>query len=214
MTTSLALAALYSVVPAHAACALNVELLRIGGQCARIKYDVHGSDQQMKHLRALERQAAQLVRRYPGRARPLLWQGVIASEEAAKASLLHKLDYARKARRLLDAAKAINPNAAHGGVWLSLGVLYYRVPGFPIGFGNDSKASACLLHALALDPDGLDANYFYGDFLFEQGRYVRARAVLEHGLKAPVDPQRPIWDKGRRLEIRALIAKIARKESE
>lgn len=214
MTTSLSLAALYSVVPAHAACALNVELLRIGGQCARIKYDVHGADQQMKHLRALERQAAQLVRRHPGRARPLLWQGVIASEEAAKAGLLHKLDHASKARRLLDEAKAINPNAAHGGVWLSLGVLCYRVPGFPIGFGNDSKGNACLRHALALDPDGLDGKYFHGDFLFEQGRYVRARAVLEHGLNAPVDPQRPIRDKSRRPEIRALTANIARKESE
>ena len=45
------------------------------------------------------------------------------------------------------------------------------------------------------------------DFLMEQGEYAKARQVLNHGLAAPVTPERPVWDAGRRSEIRTLLAK-------
>ncbi len=212
MLCAIALGASFATTPAYAGPTLRAAVLHISREWARIKYDVHGDDQQMKQLRPLERQAAALAKRYPKHATPLLWQGIVASEEAARAGLFHKLGYAEKARRLFDEAKALHPDAGHGGVWLSLGVLYSRVPGFPFGFGSDSKARRYLRRALAIDPDGLDANYFYGDFLFSEGKYAQARKVLERGLQAPVDARRPIWNKGRRLEIRALIARIRRKE--
>ena len=108
----------------------------------------------------------------------------------------------RHARRIdLDA------HALGGSALTSLGALYYKVPGFPLGFGDHDKARAYLETAMTMDPDGLDANYFYGDFLMEQGEYARARQVLSHGLAAPSTPERPVWDAGRRNEIRALLAK-------
>jgi Tfp pilus assembly protein PilF len=110
-------------------------------------------------------------------------------------------------RKLFEQAEAIDPAADNGGVQLSLGVIYYRVPGFPIGFGNDNKAREYLEKALAMDPNGLDAAYFYGDFLIKEGEYRRAQEVLTHGLAAPVTANRPVWDKGRRGEIQALLAK-------
>lgn len=209
---SVALGASFATTPVYADAALHAAVLHISSQWARIKYDVHGADRQMRQLRLLERQAAGLAKRYPKHATPLLWQGIVASEEAARAGLFDKLGYAKKARRLFDEAKALDPDAGHGGVWLSLGVLYYRVPGFPFGFGSDSKARRDLRRALSIDPDGLDANYFYGDFLFGEGKYAQARKVLQRGLQAPIDAQRPIWEKGRRLQIRALLARIRRKE--
>ena len=191
---------------------LSIAVLSVSREWAHIKYQVQGRARQFRDFRALEHQSAALAKRYPFNARPLLWQGIVASEEAARASLFERLGYAKRARLLLERALAINPNAAHGGVWLSLGVLYARVPGFPFAFGSDSKARADLHRALELDPNGLDANYFYGDYLFSQGHYSRATVVLEHGLHAPQDAQRPIWDTARRHQIRQLLSRIAQKK--
>lgn len=191
---------------------LSAAILNISRKWAHIKYQIHDNGTQLHEFRALEHAAAALAKRFPFNARPLLWQGIVASEEAARANLFEKLGYAKRARLWLERAHAINPNAAHGGVWLSLGVLYARVPGFPFGFGSDSKAKADLQRALALDPDGLDANYFYGDFLFDHGHYAQAMVVLEHGLKAPRDSQRPIWDGARRRQIRELLSRIMKQK--
>lgn len=91
---------------------------------------------------------------------------------------------------------------------MSLGVLYYKVPGSPIGFGDDDRARRLLREALALDPNGLDSNYFYGDFLYDQGDSAGAKSYLQKALRAPHDATRPVWDAGRRREVQALLVKI------
>jgi hypothetical protein len=60
--------------------------------------------------------------------------------------------------------------------------------------------------ALALNPDGIDSNYFYGDFLARQGDREGARRALDKALKAPPRPGRALADEGRRKEIEALLA--------
>jgi len=87
-------------------------------------------------------------------------------------------------------------------------VLYYRVPGFPFGFGDKTKARKYLQEALKNAPNGLDANYFYGDFLYQQHEYAEAERVLRRALTLPAHPERPIWDRSRRLVIQELLAKI------
>jgi len=174
---------------------------------AHITYEVRGSSTQTKALDQLSRQAATVVARYPGRAEPLLWQGIIVSEQANRANMFHKLGLATRARDLIAKAYAIDPRAAQGGAALSLGVLYYKVPGSPLAWGDDERAAKLLKQALALDPSGLDANYFYGDYLLDQGDKNGARAYLQKALRAPHDGSRPVWDAGRRNEVRALLAK-------
>lgn len=174
---------------------------------AHIVYEVRGSSTQTKALDALAKQAAVIVARNPGKAEPLLWQGIVTSEQANRANFLHKLGLATKARDIIARAYAINPRAANGGAAMSLGVLYFKVPGSPIGFGDDDKARKLLKEALALDPGGLDANYFYGDFLLDQGDAKGARSFLQKALRAPHDTARPVWDAGRRREVQALLAK-------
>jgi len=187
--------------------AMDAQVGRIDSEWQRIKYQVRDKDQQYRQLDALARQAAQVANRFPGRAEPLLWEGIVTSEEAGRASMFQALGLAKQARDLLDKAKAINAKAANGGVLMSLGVLYYRVPGFPIGFGSAQKAKSYLEAALAMDPGGLDANYFYGDYLLAQGDHARAKIFLMRALRAPANPARPVWDAGRRNEVKALIAK-------
>lgn len=191
--------------------AMDTDVARIGSEWARIKYQVHGRDEQYRQIDALAKQAAQVVARYPGHAEPLLWQGIVTSEEAGMANVFQQLGLARAARDILNRAAAIDARAANGGVPMSLGVLYYRVPGFPIGFGNTDKARTYLKTALAMDPGGLDANYFYGDFLKTQGDYKGAAIYLDRALHAPADPHRPVWDAGRRADVRVELAEVRRK---
>ena len=193
--------------------AMDAEVSHIDGEWARIKYQVKGRDEQLKEIEALAKQAAAVVDRYPGRAEPLLWQGIVTSEEAAMASVFHQLGLATDARKMFERAEAIDPRVLHGAVTMSLGVIYYRVPGFPIGFGNKETARHYLEAAVAMDPDGLDSNYFYGDFLIQRGEYEQARNVLVHALAAPVNSDRPIWDAGRRADIQALLASIVKPAS-
>ncbi len=188
--------------------AMDAAVKRINDQWAHIRYQVHDRDEQYRELDALAGQAAQVAAHYPGRAEPLLWQGIVTSEEAARANILHQLGLARHAREILERAQAIDPTIADGGVKMSLGVLYYRVPGFPIGFGSTAKARALLEAALKQDPSGLDNNFFYADFLNDEGQPAKARVYAARALQAPVNPARPVWDAGRRAEVRTLLAKI------
>jgi len=187
--------------------AMDAEVNRIDGEWARIKWRVKDKDEQLKEIDALAKQAAAVVDRYPERAEPLIWQGIVTSEEASLASVFNQLGLAKAARDMFEKAEQINPAALDGAVTMSLGVIYYRVPGFPIGFGNDTTARHYLEAAMAMNPEGLDANYFYGDFLIEQGDYEKAKTVLARALTVPVDAKRPVWDAGRRAEIQALIEK-------
>lgn len=208
MTLAAAVAAtVLAALPAIAIAGVTEDVKAINDGWAHIVYEVRGSSTQTKALDALARQAAQIVARNPGKAEPLLWQGIVTSEQANRANFFHKLGLATKARDIIARAYAINPRAANGGAAMSLGVLYFKVPGSPIGFGDDAKARKLLKEALALDPGGLDANYFYGDFLLDQGDAKGARLFLQKALRAPHDPARPVWDAGRRREVQALLAK-------
>ena len=195
--------------PAIAADSMSQEVKAINDNWAHIAYEVKGSSTQTKALDKLAQQAALIVQKYPGKAEPLVWQGIVTSEQANRANFFHKLGLATKARDILAKAYSINPKAEDGGAAMSLGVLYYKVPGSPIGFGDDQKAKKLLKEALAVDPNGLDANYFYGDFLLDQGDKAGAKSYLQKALRAPHDPSRPAWDAGRRREVQALLAQTA-----
>ncbi|TVV74464.1 hypothetical protein FOY91_09800 [Sphingomonas solaris] len=188
--------------------AMDAAVQHINDQWAHIRYQVRNRDEQYRQLDVLAGQAAQVAAHYPGRAEPLLWQGIVVSEEAARASVLRQLSLAGQARAILEKAQAIDPDVADGGVKMSLGVLYYRVPGFPIGFGSTAKARSLLEGALKQDPRGLDNNFFYADFLNDEGKPAQARTFVLRALQAPTNTSRPVWDAGRRTELRELLAKI------
>lgn len=195
-------------LPSVAIAGMPEDVKAINDGWARISYQMKGSSHQTTALDQLAHQADVIVARYPGQAEPLLWQGIVVSEQANRANFFHKLGLATRARDILARAYKINPKAGNGGAAMSLGVLYYKVPGSPIGFGDDAKARQLLQQALALDPNGLDANYFWGDFLYDQGDKAGAKAALLKALRAPHDPNRTVWDAGRRGEVQALLKKV------
>jgi Tfp pilus assembly protein PilF len=120
---------------------------------------------------------------------------------------------AKRAKAHYEAALKIRPDVLDGSAYNSLGVLYYKVPGWPVGFGSDKKAQELLQKALAVNPRGIDPNFFYGEFLVEQGKPREAMTYLERALQAPPRPGRDIADAGRREEARKLLEEARRKAS-
>jgi tetratricopeptide (TPR) repeat protein len=112
----------------------------------------------------------------------------------------------KEAKKALEQALAIDARALQGSAYTSLGSLYYQVPGWPIGFGDDDKARDLLHKGLAINPDGIDPNYFLGDYLYRKGDYDAARQALARALEAPPRPERLLADQGRRKEIESLLA--------
>lgn len=187
--------------------AMDASVARVQHEWERIKYQTKDPAAQHAQIKVLAHDAAASAARFPGRAEPLIWEGIAQSEQAAMSSGLSALADAKAARKSFEQAYQIDRTALEAGAATSLGTLYYRVPGFPIAFGDKDKARHYLVEGVTLAPDGMDANYFYGDFLMTQGEYATAAKVLQHALASPPHPDRPIWDAGRRAEIRALLAK-------
>jgi tetratricopeptide (TPR) repeat protein len=171
-------------------------------------YGSSSADERKTSLAALSEQVGSFVRQHPGRAEPLVWQGIVLSSYAGAKGGLGALSLAKQARDSLLAAIEIDPAALQGSAFTSLGALYYKVPGFPIGFGSRDKAADLLQQALAINPTGIDPNYFYAELLFETGEYAQSMRYLQKAMAAPARPDRPLADSGRRSEIDALMSRV------
>lgn len=188
------------------------EVLEVANDWARVKY-LSASDAERKQgMEKLGAKADQLAQKYPNRPEALIWDGIVTSERASLAWGLNALDLASNARDVLLKAEKMDPKAADAGALTSLGVLYYRVPGFPFGWGDKEKARSYLQAAVEYAPYGRDAHYFYADFLYEQGEYRKAEQVLKQGLASPAHPERPVWDKYFPKVMQGLLDKVQAKE--
>jgi tetratricopeptide (TPR) repeat protein len=208
-----ALAASLCALPATASDdpALDKAIRHLQTEWENIKFDVPEGDKQTTLMNALGEEADAVAARFPTRVEALIWDGILTSERASMASAFSALSLAKRARDMLEKANQMDPAALDAGAPTSLGVLYYRVPGFPIGFGDKSKARHLLEQAVHIAPNGLDAWYFYGDFLYSQKDFAKAAEVLRHALALPAHPDRPLWDHNRRLVIQELLAKLPAK---
>jgi tetratricopeptide (TPR) repeat protein len=164
--------------------------------------------QQDAAFEELAKRADAFVASHPQRAEPLVWAGIVKSTWAGVRGGLGALRLVGESREALEAAERLDANALDGSIYTSLGALYANVPGWPISFGSSDKARECFKRALAMNPTGIDPNYFYGSFLADEGETAAAREHLERALAAPPRPGRETADEGRRKEIRERLAKL------
>ena len=121
----------------------------------------------------------------------------------------NKLKFKLKdAKQHFEQAIKIDPHGSDGSAFTSLGSLYYQVPPWPIAYGDNDKAGEMLAKGLEINPDGIDANYFYGEFLFKRGELNKATEALKKALLAVPREGREIADEGRKKEINDLLKKI------
>ena len=205
---------LLSLVAAPAAFALadagKLELQAVQGRWAEIHYGLPEKQREAAFAELAER-AARAVAAEPEAAELRIWHGIVLSTLAGAKGGLGALGLVKEAKAELETALRLDPQALDGSAYTSLGSLYYQVPGWPVGFGDDAQAEKLLKQALAINPGGIDPNYFYGDFLARQKRYVEARTALEKALSAPDRPGHASADAGRRAEARRLLEQVAAK---
>lgn len=171
-----------------------------------IRYQAPAGERE-KRFEALAAKAHAVSESFGGRSEPLVWEGIIVSSWAGEKGGLGALSLVKQAKALYESAIRLDGNVLDGSAYSSLGVLYYKVPGWPLGFGDKAKAQELLRKALAINPQGIDANFFYGEYLLELRRPEEAVAYLERAVQAPSRAGRAVADAGRRDEARALLAK-------
>ena len=201
-------AALLAAGPAFAG--VEEDIAKLQREWERVKYQTAPASQE-KEFERLAADAGLAVSRHPDRAEPLIWHGIIVASHAGAKGGLGALSLAKDAKRDFEQALQVNSAALAGSAYTSLGSLYYQVPGWPPGFGDDKKALEFLQRGLAVNPDGIDPNFFHGDFLFRTGDLDNAERALRKVLQAPPRAGRKLADEGRRREISQLLEKIAEK---
>jgi tetratricopeptide (TPR) repeat protein len=149
----------------------------------------------------------------PDSAEILIWNGIIKSTYAGVKGGLGALSLAKQARDSLETALKVDDQALSGSAYTSLGTLYSNVPGWPVGFGSDKKAVQLLEKALEINPDGIDSNYFYADYLLQKKEFDKAEQYLLKAQSAAPRPDRPIADAGRQEEILAALS-VAREKQQ
>ena len=197
-------AAFLAIVPARAADddAMSTALRGIEDRWAEIRFEMKaGKAQKIAAIEALIGQAAVAVETYPGRAEPIIWYAMTILQEADIRHDTVAIGMAKDARRLLEHAETIDAKAIDGMTQTMLGMLYFEMPGWPIGFGDKKRAEEYLLQALAIDQANTDNNYFYGDFLLRTGRATKGLPYLERAAQMPIRPDHERADKGRLAEV-------------
>lgn len=161
-----------------------------------------------RRFEVLSAKAHEVAQNFPQRSEPLVWEGIVLSSWAGERGGLGALSLVKEAKSVYEKAIAMDGQALEGSAYASLGVLYYKVPGWPLGFGDKAKAEALLKQALQINPDGIDPNFFYAEFLAENGRASEAAPYAQRALDAAPRPNRQIADAGRREEIKVLMQKL------
>ncbi|WP_440056992.1 tetratricopeptide repeat protein (plasmid) [Pseudoalteromonas sp. T1lg65] len=194
----------------QALAAFDDDLLRIQKQWAVVNYEAK-DDNQQRSFDELIKQTNTFVQNYPQRAEAYIWQGIVKSSYAGAKGGLGALGLAKEAKASLEKALELDKSALSGSALTSLGTLYAQVPGWPIGFGSDKKAEQLFKESLAINPQGIDVNYFYGQFLYAERKYQAAHDYLIKAQQAPRRPGRDKADDYRQKEIAALLAKVDKK---
>lgn len=174
---------------------------------AKVNYSLQ-DDAQEQGFESLVKQADKVVSQYPDAAEGYIWRGIIKSSYAGAKGGLGAMSLAKASKTDLEKAISLNGSALSGSAYTSLGTLYFKVPGWPIGFGDDDKAKELLEKALKINPEGIDSNYFYASFLADQRQYAEAEKYLIKAQNATPRPQRPMADKGRHQEIDKLLLEV------
>ena len=208
----LALSAIYfsATVMADAPNEFDDALLKLQQSWASVNYEYDGKEQE-EVFEKLNLEAEQLAFNYPDKAEAWIWKGIVESSFAGAKGGLGALSLAKQAKQSFEKAIEIDGTALSGSAYTSLGTLYHKVPGWPIAFGDDDDAKIFLEKALTINPNGLDANYFYGEFMLDERKYEKAKSYLVKAKSAPARELRPLADKYRQGEIDVLLAKVEKK---
>jgi len=179
-----------------------------------IKYQTTDKDARIAAYEKLITDAKTAAQNDSNNAAPKVWAAIslatLGGEVGAMGGALAKV---KEAKKLLESALTQHPNLElETSIHTTLGSLYYQVPGWPIGFGDDDKAVEHLKKALQLNPTSLGANFWMGSYLWEEtDQYEAAGRHFIQAIASPARPGREMADKGRKAEAAKLLAAVEKK---
>lgn len=184
---------------------LDNSMRAVESEWASIYYDHQNKDKAAKYGKLLAK-ANQLSVQFPKSPEALFWRAVIMATAAEHQDGFTALQSVNQAKTLLEEAININPKTANGSAYVTLGTLYYMMPEWPIAFGDKDKAEELYKAALKINPGGIDANYFYGDFLLSKNQPETAQQYLEKALAIPSRKEQLFADNQLKLEVKQLLS--------
>ncbi|MDX8407891.1 MAG: hypothetical protein R8L58_05850 [Mariprofundaceae bacterium] len=197
-----------------AACAEEDIALKLSQRWDQIKYKTADKKARIAAYEQLIADAKALAAKQPDNPAPRVWAGItlatLGGEVGAMGGALSKV---KEAKALLEEGLALHPKPElETSIHTTLGSLYYQVPGWPLGYGDEDKALEHLNKALELSPDGLDAHFWMASYLWDETRkYKEAADHFRKAIAAPARPGREIADAGRKAEAKTILAKVEKK---
>ncbi len=160
------------------------EIAEVESEWASIYYGQSITEQKRSYPVLLERTQS-LLEKFPESVELLIWKAIIISTNAAYQSPFTALTSIHNAKKLLELAIQKNPKALDGAAFVTLGTLYYMTPGWPISFGDKDKAEQLLKKGIDLNPQSIDAHYFYADYLLSKNEINQATKYFKLALLVP-----------------------------
>ena len=186
---------------------LKQSLQEIETSWAKTHYGLPEDKQLAAYLPLIDK-AEQLLAQYPHNTEVMFCIAMIKSSMAAHENPARALAIVNEVRDLLTKVVTINPNTMQGSAYVILGTLYYRVPSWPISFGDKRQAEEMLTTALRIHPEGIDTNYFYGQFLLDNNQRKEARHYFKKALDVPLRPEQRYADEQLKNEARQALDKL------
>lgn len=195
---------IFALGPARAEPDFEQTVRTLSDEWSEIFYRVP-ENQQAGKFKSLIKRLKSFADQHPKRAEPIILQAIALCTLAAAEWGLSSLRRLEEARALLIKSIDYDPKAMEASAFITLGNLYYRLPGWPISYGDDDQARQYLEAAVLLYPNGLDSNYFMGDYWLEEGEYDKALPYLEKAERAPVRPYQYLSDMKIKEEVKRAV---------
>ncbi|NOT10993.1 MAG: tetratricopeptide repeat protein [Methylococcaceae bacterium] len=190
---------------------LKTSLADIESEWAAIYYTMPKSKQTTSYPQLLSK-TINLATQFPNNSEPLFWEAVIKASYADHQDAISALTSIHEARDLLIKALSINPETMNGAAYVTLGTLYYMVPKWPIAFGDNAKAREMLETALKINPEGIDSNYYYADFLLSNNEINEAEKYFKKAATVPLNTKTSVADLRLQEEAKIALAKTKKRK--
>lgn len=139
------------------------------------------------------------------------YQLIQAMIKGSMAKLQNRLDALKMIRQIeahLQSSIKTDPTIMNGMSWTLLGLLYDKSPGWPFSIGDDKAAKHAYQKGLELNPEGINTNFYYGDFLRRKKKTEQARQYLMKASRSKQGNQSEIAYLGRMQDVKRALNKL------
>ena len=184
----------------------------IEAKWAKIYFSVEIRDKENAYTRLLNK-TAEFAKQTHDSPELMFWQATIIASRAEHQNPIEALAAIHKAQDLLIKTINIKPDTLDGSALITLGSLYYQAPGWPIAFGDDNKAEQYLKKGLQINPQGIESNFYYGQYLLNKDQPDKAIEYFKTALNGPIRKEQEFADSSLKEKIKKIMIKTATTES-